>query len=177
MPAFNRINKLLFQGSFPESLEMGIDYDIIINVSDCIQASLDMSSPHFYKKPIHYWLPICEWGRVGYEPFYAAKRIIDGNPGKRVLIHCEGGINRSVIIAYAYLLSHGRESEFTIGKSVWERFLSNAKKQFTKSPPRLLEFLLEMNKFPTYSVAGILQQLLGNEDDTEIVPFLNGVTK
>src|SRR5688500_16961212 len=98
MPHFLKITDNLYQGSYPESLERGIDYDIIINVSDSPCGSLEFQSPCFYKKPQLIWIPINEWSVFGYEVFYAAKKIFDANRDKKILIFCHAGACRSVLI-------------------------------------------------------------------------------
>lgn len=173
MPAFNKITDHLYQGSYPESFEYGIDYDIVINVSDSPCASLSEKSPHFYKQPIHFWFPINEWSRIPYEPFYAAKRVIDANPGKKVLIHCHGGVNRSQLVTYSYLLSNGQEGLFPGAKKWWELFMKNDPAFTTKPPPKLEEFLKLMNKHQTFSVAGVLGELLNKTEDREVIDYLN----
>ncbi len=153
MPHFEKLTKNLYQGSYPEAREQSIHYDLIINVSDCVCNSLDS---HPTSKLL--WFPVFEVGVWDYSPFYGSKRAIDkfvnDNPDASILIHCSAGSYQSVIVATAYLLSinhpKGKEMETDM---IWKLFKKNG-----QCPIELEKFMQVMNKFPTYSICGILQE-------------------
>lgn len=155
MPHFQKITDSLYQGSHPESLEQGVEFDIIINVSDSPCSSLDTKPVSFYKRPIHFWMPVNECGKWDYAAFYATKRILDSLKGK-ALIHCHAGAYRSVIIAYSWLYSNNQEHLFPDGKGTWDRFVAN--QHSSRCPVGIELFLRTMNDYPSYSLVGVLNK-------------------
>lgn len=165
MQRLRQITDKLYQGAYPESLNYGVDFDVIINVSDCCHASLNNESPEFYKKPVHYWFPQNEWGLFHYETFYGVKRALDRHKEDVCLVHCCSGVNRSCKAVYGYLLSHNMEGLFPEHEAQWRRFVDDGGEGVTKCPPYIEEFLRRMNEYPTYSVGGILSQMMGKQGE------------
>lgn len=139
----------LYFGSYPESMHP--DWDVILNVSDTPCDSLK-ERKLFYKTPAHYWMPVAEWGEFPYSAFYGVIKILEAAKGKK-LIHCHGGICRSQLLGYSYLVYKCGERAERIwpgGVRQWNDFLNN--RLVSKPPPYLLSFLKAMEEFPTYSV-------------------------
>lgn len=90
------------------------DFQVILNVNDVMYPDKPNTK--------HYWVPIYEpqtaWG---YLPFWTVKKILDKEVienKKNTLIHCSGGVCRSVIATWFWLGSLEVESNH------WERFPS-----------------------------------------------------
>lgn len=173
MPHFQKITDKLYQGGWPEIFSKGVEFDIALNVSDSPKESYNFPNA-FHKEPFRVFVPINEWSVYPYEAFYATKRLLDANKDKVIAIHCDAGVQRSVVVTYAWLLSNNQEAVFPSGKEVWEQFLSN--RGVSKAPPHLIDFLNMMNKYPTYSVGGIVSYLLhnGKEKYKSILAYLRG---
>lgn len=181
MPAFNRLTNNIWQGSYPESIErgksLGILFDVIINVDDSPDSSLEGQNVSFYHRPIHYWFPINEWSVIPYEIFYAVKRVIDHNSDKKVLIHCAAGVNRSNLVAYSYLFSHDLHHLMPDFAKSWKRFIEG--RGASKAPPMLERFLKIMTiSNPSWSVISILNEIF-EQDKADIghpiEKYLNGL--
>lgn len=153
MPHFEQLTDNIYQGSYPEAQEQGVDFDLIINVSDCVCNSLSVVGGVKFL-----WFPVFEVGNWDYASFFGTKRAIDHQlqikPDSKILIHCSAGAYRSVIVATAYLLSHDHYDCLTLSNSMtWKMF-----KESERCPIGLELFLQTMNEFPTYAICGILNQ-------------------
>lgn len=150
MANFEQAIPNFYVGSYPESFQEGIDYDVSINVTDTPGAVLGE-----YPAKHHFWFPVNECGKWDYASFYGTKRVLDAlwTQEKPVLVHCSAGVYRSVIVASSYLYSIGRLDEYQHGKEVFERFLGSK-----RCPPGLCHFLNKMNEYPTYCIGGVLTE-------------------
>jgi len=114
------------------------------------------------------WVPINEIGQTwGYKPFFTAKRILDY---WRTLnfdltyICCSGGIHRSPMTAFCWLLSLGltpkqAQAEFygTFSENVQEVYERDIAKGYI--PDDLPALYKVMNENPTWAYQGVLQSM------------------
>jgi hypothetical protein len=157
---------------------VGQNPSAVLSVAD----SFELSVAQF---PMFQWVPILETGRSwGYRPFYSAKRILDFYclelKVPLVFVGCHGGIHRSPLTVFCWLLSLGMtpeqaEVEF-YGNFKAGDPLTMYKKDIEKGycPPDLPMMYKLMREQPTWSYQGILQGICREEritylDTSEVV--------
>lgn len=136
-------NKSLVVGGFPLPAEIRkSDYDIIINVSDEYIVSCHNAAVQTGK--MYFWFPVNEVTEIGMESIFGAMQIlyIAEKEGKKVYLHCHGGINRSRVIQGCYwlmqtgtppthpALAENIEQNFLPSLETLNLFLWNCKKAF-----------------------------------------------
>ena len=127
----------------------------IINVSDTPELSFTLASQG---KP-SFWFPIHETNDWGYAPFYGSAKVVDHY--KTVVIHCLAGVNRSKCVAYAILKAEGF-SDVDISNHINDdvsRLFGYNMNKWGCIPFDIIPFLQARKINPTYSIAGLLQEI------------------
>jgi hypothetical protein len=153
------------------------NYDAVVDVSDCPTYGLDKKIKNYH------WLPITEWDKWGYAPFYFAVKILDHYIKKKskIYVHCYAGKHRSPMMVYTYLQSLGlsEDEAFKLFKTEWDIKLSNVKtkkkewlKRFFEKdiqrgriPKDVIQFMREVRANPDMSILHILDKMNGRTDD------------
>lgn len=159
---------LLLISDEPKTSAELVYFSAVINVAD--------SPCQLFDSPVsQYWFPIHEVGHWGYEPFYAAAKVVDHyieKGSKRpIIIHCHAGVLRSPCVAYAIGESFRLAGKFfeygyigNVFKETQEQTAAHIKTIFDEKidqgfiPPGVVEFLTKRFDWPTYSVGGLLEK-------------------
>lgn len=159
-------------------------FDVFLNVSDSECAYFNPSRPGQFM----HWSPVNECGNWGYKHFWFAKKVLDRHHdlGHKIYLHCHAGACRSPNTFIWWLTSRGhtlaeailiemkarvtpeRLKELADDKPFW----NYRGKHFVKEGniPKHLNLLWEeMNKNPSYSMAGHMLALENIEKSTEIL--------
>lgn len=128
----------------------------------------DTFAPEFLGHPCYHWFPINELSPWGYMPFFASKRVLDAlvnDYQKSVYLACAGGVHRSVMTGFCWLLSQGKTEEEAaeLMESVDdpEHMVSKYRQDVMKGyiPERLPEMYSVMNECPGICFMSVLQNM------------------
>jgi len=96
----------------------------------------------------------------GTPPFFGAAKVVDRY--ENVIIHCHAGVNRSKSVAYAILKAENMSDEQIaehINDDVSDLFNKLNMNKWGFIPKDIIEFLKARKQHPTYSIAGLLQEI------------------
>lgn len=112
VPIFSQIEDNLWMGGCPVSgIRLDQYFDVILNLYCCEPYRVDREKVLYREAPLDDWREIPPLDTIVGLAEWVSDRL---NEGKRVLVHCQAGLNRSGLITAFTLMMRGRSAEEAI---------------------------------------------------------------